>query len=53
MESHIIHLTDREYMATFAENIRKNYIDEQLSRIEKRKEWAETMFGSFTLEDDI
>ncbi|XP_046823954.1 uncharacterized protein LOC124426369 [Vespa crabro] len=53
MGSHIIHLTDRQYMTTFVENIRNNYRHKQLSRIEKRKEWVETMFGSFILEDNI
>ncbi|KAL2728851.1 uncharacterized protein V1478_006483 [Vespula squamosa] len=53
MGSHIIHLTDREYMTTFVENIRKNYREEQLSRLEKRKEWVKSIFGSFSVKDNI
>nr|XP_050854882.1 uncharacterized protein LOC127065909 [Vespula vulgaris] len=53
MGSNIIHLTDREYMKIFTDNIRKSYRDAQLSRIEKKKEWVKSMFGSFILKDNI
>nr|KAF7421572.1 hypothetical protein H0235_009408 [Vespula pensylvanica] len=53
MGSNIIHLTDREYMKIFTDNIRKSYRDAQISRIEKKKEWVKSMFGSFILKDNI
>ncbi|KAF7397500.1 hypothetical protein HZH68_008722 [Vespula germanica] len=53
MGSNIIHLTDREYMKIFTDNIRKSYRDAQISRIEQKKEWVKSMFGSFILKDNI
>lgn len=51
MGSKVIRLTDRKYMMTFMENIRNNYRNEQLARIEKRKEWVKTTFGSYIEKD--
>ncbi|XP_043492679.1 uncharacterized protein LOC122518067 [Polistes fuscatus] len=51
MGSKVIRLTDRKYMMNFMQNIRNDYRNEQLARIEKRKEWVKTTFVSYIGED--
>ncbi|KAK2578672.1 hypothetical protein KPH14_012160 [Odynerus spinipes] len=51
MASNVVRLTDRKYMMLLMDNIRNHHKNNQMIRIEEKKEWAKLMFGSHTFSD--